>query len=1381
MDTANVWMLSLVLCWGLPSQHTTLSSAAVYYVTPHSPNPNCHSGEPCLTINEYAQESHFDGDDNITLLFLNGEHNLTTQKLEIHPKVTFKMAPIANISKPKVLVQFCNGTSIEMLNILEAEITEIEFFTESSEQALCTSPCLLFSDVSLISTTRVSIKSCQLFLQGDFEVMATVAELSTNMSCIALVPGVHLFKITVTIRNSVFHSSIINGSDYFTSNAPSGHIMPTNGLKLAIESSSMYNSFVEIKLLFLTQFYKLSIFNSTITSLHNNILTTGVIVEVYNSASMHVNIDSCSIIGNYQGVRIKAGGSSHLELSVDQCEVVDNRHLGIQALQNESSTAVINITASTLSNNEFGQFAVSSGSFSTVTKVNMFNSTIKNTHQFHYPDGSPSSGADFNLSGKYFTLNLTQNFFETNANEGVHFSAGKCEGQHGIYFNRNTVISNYYGLNVSSVCAVNITDCLFINNSVSMHTGYNTSLHVIVKNSTFTCNKNGLIVGSYLPLHLIDATSLSVVVEDSIFVENIGLSLEVSYFESRSANSIIFYVQLKNVTFYNNTNLLSNGGIVQVNGGVSLSVEDSCVFKGNHGTPIKAYYASSITLSGLVIFEDNAAYQGGAISMSFSMLRFKSVNGTNTNILFINNTAERVGGSIFVEQSVISNWYLEFNCFFDAILGVSFEQIKHSLVNVTLGFNNNTAAKGGMEIYGASPKTNECPVSLDDGIWSGLTSSDVQQYLFKIPSGISSISSDPSRVCLCESSSQLMCKNLSYIFYNTTHYPGEVFSLNLAVVGFEFGTVFGLVYATLLPHANSSTAFLESGQYVRQFKNYKACKTFDFTVISFNSEETIVLTTTGNMIHEEKIFSEVKLPTQLLIAPVYIIVTLKDCPPGFERTEGGKCDCIEKLKRIGITDCSIVNNKSYIVRSGNQWIKQESNSFLYSNNCPLDYCDKESLSIDLKVPDKQCAANRIGKLCGACSSNFSLAIGSSRCMKCPDNYSTLLLIAFIVAGVVVVMFIKVLDVTVATGTINGLILYANIIWTNQSVFFPPQNKENGFSMLQFLKIFTAWINLDLGIETCFIRYLDGYTKTWLQFVFPLYIIWLIAGVIILVSHYSIRATRLLGNTSVSVLATLLLLSYSKMLRTVVAVIQFAFLESSDGPQLVWSFDGNVPYFGIAHSIQLAVTLVFILILLLPYTLVLFFVHYLRKYSHLPLLNWVNRLKPFFDSYLGPLKDRHHYWIGLGLLARFVLLITSAATLTTLPFITPLIVAVVTTLLCLLVLNVYKQWQLSVLESVFLINMTIFCLGVLFIEAQGGSKYILACFSLGLAFFLFVAIIGFHLWKRVKALLKQLRNRQNGYENIDLHPQDLSRAEHSLMHQDVPVPEFRESLLEDSIM
>ena len=48
--------------------------------------------------------------------------------------------------------------------------------------------------------------------------------------------------------------------------------------------------------------------------------------------------------------------------------------------------------------------------------------------------------------------------------------------------------------------------------------------------------------------------------------------------------------------------------------------------------------------------------------------------------------------------------------------------------------------------------------------------------------------------------------------------------------------------------------------------------------------------------------------------------------------------------------------------------------------------------------------------------------------------------------------------------------------------------------------------LDLGIETCFIEDLDCYWKTWLQFVFPLYL-WVIAFVIIILSLYSQRMTN----------------------------------------------------------------------------------------------------------------------------------------------------------------------------------------------------------------------------------------------------------------------------------
>ena len=54
--------------------------------------------------------------------------------------------------------------------------------------------------------------------------------------------------------------------------------------------------------------------------------------------------------------------------------------------------------------------------------------------------------------------------------------------------------------------------------------------------------------------------------------------------------------------------------------------------------------------------------------------------------------------------------------------------------------------------------------------------------------------------------------------------------------------------------------------------------------------------------------------------------------------------------------------------------------------------------------------------------------------------------------------------------INGLIFFANIVWTYQSVLFPDQIP----SELIFLKIFIAWLNLDFEIEMCFINNLNAF-------------------------------------------------------------------------------------------------------------------------------------------------------------------------------------------------------------------------------------------------------------------------------------------------------------------
>ena len=96
-------------------------------------------------------------------------------------------------------------------------------------------------------------------------------------------------------------------------------------------------------------------------------------------------------------------------------------------------------------------------------------------------------------------------------------------------------------------------------------------------------------------------------------------------------------------------------------------------------------------------------------------------------------------------------------------------------------------------------------------------------------------------------------------------------------------------------------------------------------------------------------------------------------------------------------------------------------------------------------------------------------------------------------GVLLVVVLFISKLTVSNGALNGIVLYANLIRINDTIFF--QNRS-GYS--SFLSVFIAWINLDLGMETCFYNGLDSYAKTWLQFVFPMSL----RAVVILAARYS---------------------------------------------------------------------------------------------------------------------------------------------------------------------------------------------------------------------------------------------------------------------------------------
>ena len=409
------------------------------------------------------------------------------------------------------------------------------------------------------------------------------------------------------------------------------------------------------------------------------------------------------------------------------------------------------------------------------------------------------------------------------------------------------------------------------------------------------------------------------------------------------------------------------------------------------------------------------------------------------------------------------------------------------------------------------------------------------------PSSLSLISSRPSRVCLCNDTTGH--HDCLFVFDTTPHvvYPGETIHLSAVVVGQDFGTVAGSVYAQLLHQPKTSDDYqphIESWQHT-QGVTQRHCNQVSFTIFSHADEVVELVLTSYNQSlsvkptmntvessiaqYREYLEDRQAFPTDLLEIPVYINITVLPCPMGFSLTGVQlMCGCSDHLARLSKVTCSIQNQT--VRREGSVWVgaytqhkdgNVSSFEVYTSQYCLYMYCKEERLSLKLESPDVQCNYDHSVTLCGGCSQGLSLALGSAQCLHCSNVYLTLL-IPFAVAGVLLVFLIKMLNLTVSTGYINGLIFFANIVKLNESELFPAEYTN-------VLTVFLSWLNMDLGIETCFFNGLDAYWKTWLQFVFPLYI-WAIAGSMTFIARCNTKAAKLMGNNSVPVLSTLFLFS-----------------------------------------------------------------------------------------------------------------------------------------------------------------------------------------------------------------------------------------------------------------
>ena len=790
--------------------------------------------------------------------------------------------------------------------------------------------------------------------------------------------------------------------------------------------------------------------------------------------------------------------------------------------------------------------------------------------------------------------------------------------------------------------------------------------------------------------------------------------------------------------FINNYASLLAAGLYAENS--TVTVTGTCIFRENNADQQGgAIYLDTtmLHLQGNVTLQKNSAHQGGGLFLARnSRLQF----GSNLQLIATENSAD-YGGAIYIKDEISFTECFEdeqnsieaISCFFPDFpmpsaadfLNNYFGECPQDRENVLppgppdcalkfpmgdkseikLVFEHNSASKAGSILFGG--KLDRCTENASTTTFSLFTELAV---LITNDTITSVISSEPLLICPCVSGIPHCESRTSY----TSVIPGEAFQLSAVAVGQGNGSIPTTIRSYFELH--NETAEIGDGEHTQT--TGKQCTDIMYTIFSSQNSETLFLYPDGPC-------------RDVGIAKHTVHVSILPCPHAFELMSS-MCTC-EKRIRSFTNSCNVSDNT--IQRSDGSifWLalsRNESNHYegvILHPHCPLDYCKTGSVRINLSDTSSQCAFNRSGMLCGSCRQNLSAVFGSSQCLPCSNAYLGLI-IPFAIAGFVLVFFILTCKMTVAVGTVNGLIFYANIVSNNRHIFIPHGDTN-------ILAIFIAWLNLDIGIETCFYDGMDVYTKTWLQFVFPLYV-WGIIGLIIFISKYSPRITRLLGRNPVAVLATLFLLSYAKILRALIVAFSVAFLEYPDESKVaVWLYDGNISYLHEKH-IPLFATSLLMLFVFLPYTFLLVFSQWLQVKSHKRILSWMNstKFRAFIDAYHAPYKPKYRYWTGLLLIVRCALFITFALNFRGDSSTNLLSIVTVSSVLAVIPWlkgRVYNSWCLNALEVSFFLNLSILSVATYHVRLTGGNQAAVTYTSISVTFILFIGVLIYHSYTQLR--------------------------------------------------
>ena len=460
-----------------------------------------------------------------------------------------------------------------------------------------------------------------------------------------------------------------------------------------------------------------------------------------------------------------------------------------------------------------------------------------------------------------------------------------------------------------------------------------------------------------------------------------------------------------------------------------------------------------------LLFTKNAADMGGGIYLESNAeihvttdyiiegVQFEPVNAITFYLRFAENSAEYYGGGVYVADETnigvcTGSGWIKGGCF----LQVFYETTSQNITNIQ--FTDNRATMGS-SLYGGL--LDRCGIIYKR--MYGVT------YFEKI-SGIhnlSTISSGPVRVCFCNSTGQSDCGQKRQL---VKVMKGETFTIPIVAVDQVNHTLMNVNIRNLLNYPESGFG---EGQMLQTI--YDRCTDVKFSVRSPYPLENITMYAEGPCGNANI--------SQAIVSIEFLNCS---CPIGFQPKVSEKtncvCECDSKLPTY-VTNCNAENGT--ILRDSNYWIAYINNTesqsgYLSYTHYPLDYCISlhKELEINLNSyygTNGQCTNGHSSVLCGARRPDLSLSIGSSKCVQCSNIWPAIcavFLIGGVLAGIALVALLMILNLTVAIGTLNGLLFFANVIGASSDIIFKS-------SMLKILSVPVSWLNLELGFDACFFK------------------------------------------------------------------------------------------------------------------------------------------------------------------------------------------------------------------------------------------------------------------------------------------------------------------------